>query len=147
MSALRVARERAAAGAPARAVGYGSGNQPPNAIAIAAATPLAPVPAAIWHFGDLDANELRIAADAARAAIRAELPVLRPAVRLYRELLPDGTWQPGGPVIPEERARELVSWLAEPDLMEAAAAVLTAGKRIAQENVGHEQLATLHSWV
>ena len=144
-SVLRLARDRAAAGAPALAVGYGSGNQLPSAIGGAAQ--LAPVPAALWYFGDLDADGLRIAADAARAAVRAELPALRPAVPLYRELLRVGTRQPGEPVIPAERAWQLVAWLAEPDLMGAAAAVLTAGERIAQECVGYERFAALPTWV
>ena len=66
-SVLTAARERIAEGAAGFGVGYGAGNQLPKAIGGAAQ--MDPPPAAIWYFGDLDVEGLRIAADAAAAAI------------------------------------------------------------------------------
>lgn len=143
-SVLRLARARAATGNPALAVGYGSGHQ--LAKAIGGVTQLAPVPAHMWYFGDLDEDGLAIAHAGAAAARKAELPPLQPAVPLYRALLATSARQPGNRRVDPDVARRLTTWLEDEDVCAAAAAVLVAGHRIAQESVGYETLIGMTAW-
>lgn len=143
-SALTCARERVAVGATGFAVGYGAGNQLPKAIAGVAQ--LDPAPVAVWYFGDLDADGLRIAADAAAAAAGYGLPPVRPALPLYQALLDGGVRQPGNKILDETAAWDATSWLCDDSLRSAAAAVLVAGMRIAQETVGYEALGRCATW-
>lgn len=143
-SVLRAARERVAVGAAGFGVGYGAGNQLPTAIE--GATQLDPRPTAMWYFGDLDIEGLRIAAEAAATAIHHGLPSIRPAVPLYRELLGRGAQQPGNKALGERAAWETTDWLEDDGLRSAATAVLVAGERIAQESVGYETLSRCDAW-
>lgn len=143
-SVLTLARARASTGAPALAVGWGAGKQLPSAIG--GAVQLAPAPAAIWYFGDLDEDGLRIAIAATAAAQQERLPQMRPAVPLYRELLARAPRQPGQRAVPEPEARILVDWLADVNLQQQAVDVLMSGFRLAQESVGYEQLEQMSSW-
>lgn len=142
-SVLAAARERVAGGAVGFGVGYGAGNQLPRAIG--GATQLAAVPAAIWYFGDLDIAGLRIAADAAAAAAAYGLPPIRPAAPLYHALLDAGVPQPGTRIFDEATIRSATAWLDDGS-RSAAAAVLLAGGRIAQETVGYETLVRCTAW-
>jgi hypothetical protein len=108
-SALAAARERVAEGAVGFGVGYGAGNQLPKAIGGAAQ--LDPQPAAIWYFGDLDFEGLRIAADAEAAAVAQGLPPSRPAAPLYQALLSDGVRQSGKKALDETTAWTATAWL------------------------------------
>ena len=145
-SVLTLARERASAGAPALAIGYGAGNQLPASIA--GAWQLDPPPVDIAYFGDLDAAGLTIARATVTAAQAAGLPAVRPARPLYAELLAHGrpdTSGSDGPLSPEAAGR-LAAWLGDPALVRDAAAMLTAGTRLAQEAVGYERLTALPTW-
>jgi hypothetical protein len=142
-SVLAAARERVAEGVAGFGVGYGAGNQLPKAIGGAAQ--LDPPPAAIWYFGDLDVEGLRIAADAAAAAINQGLPSIRPAAPLYQALLDGGVRQRGKKTLDETTAWKAAAWLDD-SLRSAAAAVLFAGMRIAQESVGYETLVRCAIW-
>jgi hypothetical protein len=143
-SALRLARDRATAGAAALAVAWGAGNQLPQAIG--GISQLSPTPAHVWYFGDLDEDGLRIAADAAAAARRAGLPPVRPAVPLYKVMLGGGLRQ-RSKVVEASAAWQLTEWLGDEGLRTAAAKVLADGHRIAQESVGYELLQQLAPWV
>lgn len=144
-SVLRLARERAAAGQPAMAVGYGSGNQLPKSIA--GAVQLDPPPADIWYFGDLDEGGLVTAIATAAAATAAGLPRVGPAVPLYEALVEHGERQPGVSHVERARsARLATAWFGTTRLAEEAASVLETGHRIAQEAVGYELLRTLPTW-
>ncbi len=142
-SALAAARERVTEGAVGFGVGYGAGNQLPKAIGGAAQ--LDPQPAAIWYFGDLDFEGLRIAADAEAAAVAQGLPPIRPAAPLYQALLNGGVRQGGKKALDETTAWTATAWLDD-GLRSAAAAVLFAGTRIAQESVGYETLVSCPIW-
>ncbi|MGL5850481.1 MAG: hypothetical protein ACRCZD_06805 [Phycicoccus sp.] len=143
-SVLRLARERAAVGQLALAVGFGSGNQLPKAIE--GVVQLDPQPLHLWYFGDLDGDGLAIASSAAVAARLAGLPPLRPAIPLYRALLSTGARQPGKRAYDVDAARRLTGWLSDPAVRAAADEVLTAGNRVAQESVGLEALDRLDTW-
>jgi hypothetical protein len=142
-SVLAAGRERVAKGAAGFGVGYGAGNQLPKAIGGVAQ--LAPQPTAIWYFGDLDVEGLRIAADAEAAAVAQGLPPIRPAVPLYQALLSGGVWQSGKKALDEATAWTATARLDD-GLRSAAAAVLSAGTRIAQESVGYETLVSCPIW-
>ena len=142
-SVLAAARERIAEGAVGFGVGYGAGNQ--LSTAVGGAAQLDPQPAAIWYFGDLDIEGLRIAADAEEAAVRQGLPPIRPALPLYQALLSRGVRQSGKKALDEATAWTATAWLDE-SLRSAAAAVLSAGTRIAQETVGYETLVRCPVW-
>jgi len=124
-------------------VGYGAGNQLPKAIGGAAQ--LDPQPTAIWYFGDLDIEGLQIAANAEAAAVRHGLPSVRPALPLYQALLSSGVRQSGKKALDDAMAWTATAWLDE-SLRSVAAAVLSAGTRIAQESVGHEALVSFPVW-
>jgi hypothetical protein len=139
-SVLRLAREHATPGAPALAVGYGSGNQFPHAIG--GITQLNPVPTRLWYFGDLDEDGVAIAVAAAAAAEASGLPTLRPALPLYRTLLDTGAVQQGNRIVDHDRAGQLTAWFDNGstghDIAFQVTDLLTAGKRLAQESVGYE---------
>ena len=101
--------------------------------------------AAIWYFGDLDIEGLQIAANAEAAAVRHGLPPVRPALPLYQALLSGGVRQSGKKALDEATAWTATAWLDD-GLRSAAAAVLTAGARIAQETVGYEILVSCPIW-
>ena len=142
-SVLAAGRKRVAKGAAGFGIGYGAGNQLPKAIGGAAQ--LDPQPTAIWYFGDLDVEGLRIAADAEAAAVAQGLPPIRPAVPLYQALLSGGVRQSGKKALDEATAWTATAWLDD-GLRSAAAAVLSAGTRIAQESVGYETLVSRPIW-
>ena len=142
-SVLAAARKRIAEGAVGFGVGYGAGNQ--LSMAIGGAAQLDPRPAAIWYFGDLDIEGLQIAANAEAAAVRHGLPPVRPALPLYQALLSGGVRQSGKKALDEATAWTATAWLDD-GLRSAAAAVLTAGARIAQEAVGYEILVRCPIW-
>ena len=114
-------------------------------MAIGGAAQLDPRPAAIWYFGDLDIEGLQIAANAEAAAVRHGLPPVRPALPLYQALLSGGVRQSGKKALDEATAWTATAWLDD-GLRSAAAAVLTAGARIAQETVGYEILVSCPIW-
>jgi hypothetical protein len=91
----------------------------------------------LQYFGDLDADGLAIAARADKVARTLGLGSARPALDLYRLMLEHGRPQPAR--VPRS-IPELTDWLEDPDLIEAAASILGAGQRIAQECVGVELL-------
>jgi hypothetical protein len=143
-SILRLARERAATGRPALAVGFGAGHQLPRAIG--GVIQLEPVPAHLWYFGDLDEEGVAIATAAADAAQDASLPPLRPALPLYRALLSCGIRQPGNRAVDPADAQRLTAWVEDTTVGTEIAELLVAGHRIAQESVGYEILTTLDCW-
>jgi len=145
-SILRLARERSARhlSQSALAVGFGAGTQLVKAIA--GIQQLSPVPEKIWYFGDLDEEGLAIAQATAKAAAQSGLPQFRPAVPLYRSLLAHGVVQVGNRAVPSVRAQELTFWLEDTEVAEAVGALLTTGKRMAQEAVGYEILRDMSQW-
>ncbi len=92
---------------------------------------------ALRYFGDLDADGLAIAARADKGARALGIGRAAPALDLYRLMLEHGRPQPAK--VPRS-IPELSAWLDDPDLVEAAASVLGAGQRVAQECVGVELL-------
>jgi hypothetical protein len=107
-------------------------------------------PRQLRYFGDLDAVGLTIAARASQRAAELDLPDVHPDHRLYRLLLEHGRPQPaegarrgfeGGSNA--SSAAQLCAWLADEDLEQAAALLLSQGTRLAQEQVGVELLAEL----
>lgn len=100
-------------------------------------------PPCCYYFGDLDIAGFRIAKSAAAKASDIGLPALRPARGLYRLALRHG-------VAPEAKAPPRVDaalldwvrdWLGE-EIGVPATALLGAGRRIVQEYVGSELLAS-----
>jgi hypothetical protein len=73
------------------------------------------------------------------------LPPIRPAAPLYQALLNGGLRQSGKKALDETMAWTATAWLDD-GLRSAAAAVLAAGNRIAQESVGYETLARCPIW-
>jgi hypothetical protein len=106
---------------------------------------LAPPPAPVWYFGDLDAKGVATPQLANRRLAAAGLAPVRPAVALYRLLLAHGT--PAGVDRPPAAAAlaGLVAWL--PAELRDPAAKLLAGHRLAQEAVGYERLRNVDSWL
>lgn len=99
----------------------------------------------IRYFGDLDADGLRIPANATRTALELGLPAVRPAIGLYRRLLDHGRPAPDSLVDPIVAAT-LAAWLPG-DLADRAAAILIGAERLAQEAVGRDLLADDHGWM
>lgn len=98
----------------------------------------------IRYFGDLDAEGLRIPANASRTAGDLGLPLIRPAIGLYRRLLDHGRPAADEPVDPTVAAA-LVAWLPD-ELAARASSLLVHGERLAQEAVGRDLLADDHAW-
>ena len=101
-------------------------------------------PRRILYVGDLDGRGLLIPVLAAREAERASLPAPEPAVALYDLLLTHGIEQRTA-AYGEEAAATHAAWLASQH-RERAAALLVAGRRLAQEAVGMAVLAGEESW-
>ena len=100
----------------------------------------------IRYFGDVDLSGLRIPTSAKRTARIAGLPPVWPATHLYAQLFTVGqSWRAGDKAVSEDRAVELSGWLPE-EHHEAAARLLTQGRRIAQEWVGYQHLSRTESW-
>jgi hypothetical protein len=98
----------------------------------------------VRYFGDLDAEGLEVARRADASARRAGLPDVLPAVGLYALLLRSGIAQADEPVL-APRAATLVEWL--PEALRAEAYLhLVEGRRLAQEAVGTDLLATDPTW-
>jgi hypothetical protein len=132
-SFLTVARSLPPRGRPDLHVAWGMGKQFP--VSVEGVRLLDPPPEHLRYFGDLDRAGLQVAVAAAAAAERLELPPLRPAEALYREMLPvtagaDRSNAGAGEVGP------LVAWFADPELRSFAAGLLRRRKRVAQESVG-----------
>jgi hypothetical protein len=106
---------------------------------------LAPPPAPVWYFGDLDAKGLATPQLANQRLAAAGLPPVRPAAVLYRLLLTHGN--PGLVDHPPAAAglADLVAWLPV-GLRGPAVEVLTA-HRLAQEAVGYERLRDVAGWL
>jgi hypothetical protein len=98
----------------------------------------------IRYFGDLDRAGLQIPMAADRVARELGLPPVLPAVDLWTRLVRQGTPGKDDPV-GVDTARQVVRWLPEP-LRANAATILTAGRRIAQESVGTEELMKDGVW-
>jgi len=97
-------------------------------------------PRRVLYFGDLDPPGLRIPQLASAYAVAHHLPPVKPELWSYRQLLILGRgketiWEGSDPLQPVE-----FEWLGE--LAEPARALLDTGKRLAQEYVGWEFLAT-----
>ena len=116
-------------------LGYGAGSAFAGSVTYAADLPVRI--REIRYFGDLDARGLRIPADADRAR-GPDLPPVRPAAGYYERLLQVGVTA-AAPPVPPETAAELVAWLP-PALQDEVAAMLVAGRRMAQEAVGYKHL-------
>lgn len=102
---------------------------------------LRPAVAEVRYFGDLDFDGLRIPASAARISDLEQLPPVRPALRLYRQLLDSGAEQAAGRSVEADAAADLTRWLAGrdgagTDIADRVAALLTTGRRLPQEAVG-----------
>jgi hypothetical protein len=106
---------------------------------------LAPPPAPVWYFGDLDTKGLATPQLANHRLAAAGLARVRPAVALYRLLLANGT--PAKVDRPPAAAAlaGLVAWLPA-GLRDSTAKVL-AGHRLAQEAVGYERLRNVDGWL
>jgi hypothetical protein len=100
----------------------------------------------VRYFGDLDENGLRIPANASMLAESARLPTVRPATGLYRALFQRAHGQAGQRKVAAETVAGLSAWL-DPQHREAAATVLTAGERLAQEAVGLSYLSQHADWL
>ena len=98
----------------------------------------------VRYFGDLDAEGLDVARRADEAARRADLPAVLPVVGLYARLLRAGPTQADAQVAPD-RAAGLVEWLPV-SLRREAYGHLVEGRRLAQEAVGTDLLASDPSW-
>ncbi len=95
-----------------------------------------PRPAAIWYWGDMDPEGVRIAGDVARAAEAVGLPPVRPALTLWSAMLAHSGKEVGSV------AWDHVSgtWLGH-DLWDRTASLRAARARIAQEDLGVEEVA------
>lgn len=124
------------------AVGWGSGGGFEASVLSSATLPNRPE--RILYFGDIDLRGLTIPANASRNALAAGLPPVEPATSLYRALLDRGQRQTNTRVSPTT-AQEAASWLPA-NLRDPVVAVLTGGKRIAQEDVGVEYLTDASEW-
>lgn len=107
-------------------------------------------PCQLRYFGDLDAAGLTIAARASQRAAELGLPQVRPDLELYRLLLEygrpqqvEGARRGAGGGSDAGLALQLCAWLADEDLEQAAALLLSQGTRLAQEQVGVELLSQL----
>jgi len=132
-SLLTAARELDPGVRPDLHVGWGCGNQFPTSIS---AVPLLdPAPAALYYVGDLDAAGLRIALNAAAAAIAHHLPPLQPAVALYEWLLAHGVPRPDRSNIGISEPAPLLAWLPH-EFHDAVGRLLHDRQRIPQEALG-----------
>jgi hypothetical protein len=122
---------------PVTHVAYGGGGQ--FALTVAGLVPLGPT--SILYIGDLDAEGLAIPQRAIAQARAFGLPEPTPAEDLWRSLclLAVRFGQPAQSV-PEDVATELCSWFKDPGLATDVAAVLVAGRRVAQESIGTDYL-------
>jgi hypothetical protein len=134
-SLLEVTRHSAAAGGPARHVGYGTGGQFPSAVL--SVPLLVPRPDRIVYFGDVDMKGLQIPAIADINARQAGLPAVAPAFPLY-DLLFDVRHERPAAQVSAEVATKAAEWLGR--LAERACDALVAGFRLPQEAVGYELL-------
>lgn len=134
-SLLEVTRHSAAAGGPARHVGYGTGGQFPSAVL--SVPLLEPKPDRIVYFGDVDLKGLQIPAAANGNARQAGLPAVVPAFLLY-ELLFEAQHRRPATRVSADIAAEAAAWLGP--LAEQASATLVGGYRLPQEAVGYELL-------
>jgi Uncharacterized protein conserved in bacteria C-term(DUF2220) len=101
-------------------------------------------PGELRYFGDLDVAGLTIAIRASDQSITMGLPAVRPDLDLYRLLLEHGIPQKSDTAAPEPHLlQRLCSWLSDPDLVDAAFALLTERTRLAQEQIGVELLRDL----
>jgi hypothetical protein len=92
----------------------------------------------VLYFGDIDANGLNIPQRASLAAKTIGLPVVEPHLDSYRWLLELGEstlTKADSDVTPEKSACD---WLEE--MADRAWAIISAGKRIAQERIGSQFL-------
>ncbi|WP_306372020.1 Wadjet anti-phage system protein JetD domain-containing protein [Nocardia sp. CC216A] len=137
-SLLEVTRVHAAAGGPARHVGYGTGGQFPSAVL--SVSLLSPKPDRILYFGDIDLKGLQIPTAAHIAATRAGLPAVAPALPLYELLFEFRCTRPTAPIA-AATAAEVAAWLGP--LSVRARDLLVGGLRLPQEAVGYE-LLTAH---
>lgn len=141
-SLLEATRAHAAAGGPARWVGYGGGQQ--FCSSVASVPLLVPAPTRIRYFGDLDLRGLEIPAIASATATTAGLPPVQPALPLYTALLTHGRKAPATAVA-EPTVSAATVWLGP--VAPGAAAVLAGGHRLAQEAVGLELLLDHPEWL
>ena len=123
---------------PLGVVVYGAGAHFKGSVTFLADLPTPP--RRVFYFGDLDIDGLDIPVHASEHARATGLPAIEPATPLYRLLLDHGTPVPVENPPSPDRVRKLTAWLPE-ELRAAAAAVLDAGQRLAQEWVGTELLA------
>lgn len=124
------------------AVVYGCGNRFADSIArLADIFAELGGPRPVLYFGDLDPQGLRIPQLASKYAVseNLNLPQIEPHSWSYRELLSMGAGKET-PWDGEPALRADCDWLGE--LAEAAWAVLCTGKRLAQEHIGWEALAS-----
>ena len=127
---------------------WGSGKQVGTRLA-ALALSGAPAPPHCYYFGDLDIAGFRMAKSAVAKASEIGLPALTPARGLYRLGYLHGTARRS---TASSRVDPAIldwvrNWLAD-EIGARAAALLGAGRRIVQEYVGKEVLATtaLSDW-
>jgi hypothetical protein len=95
-----------------------------------------PRPSVIWYWGDLDPEGVRIAVDVARAAEVVSLPPVRPALTLWSAMLA----HPGKEAGAVRWDHVSGTWLGH-DLWSRAAPVREARARVAQEDLGVEEVA------
>ena len=102
--------------------------------------------AEVRYFGDLDENGLRIPANASTLAESDGLPMVRPATGLYGVMFQRAHGQAGQRKLTDGAAMALSEWL-DPEQRDAAAKLLTAGERLAQEAVGLSYLSGNEEWL
>jgi hypothetical protein len=107
---------------------------------------LDPPATAVWYFGDLDGEGLRIPALADQVARHARLPPVRPAAGLYGRLLERNRRRAAKRTYPPEEAVALAAWLPGPH-QATASALLVDGHRLPQEAVTFEELAKPDLWL
>jgi hypothetical protein len=132
-SLLTIARHLHPEARPDLHIGWGCGNQFPTSIA--AVTLLEPTPTALYYVGDLDVAGLRIAVNAAAAAIAHGLPPLRPAVAFYEWLLAHGVPRPDRSNTGIGDPGALLAWMPQ-ELHGAVAGLLDRQQRVPQETLG-----------
>jgi Uncharacterized protein conserved in bacteria C-term(DUF2220) len=94
-----------------------------------------PPPAAIWYWGDMDPEGVRIASDVARAAEFARLPPVRPALGLWRAMVA----RPGKDAGNVRWDRVSGAWLG-PELWSGTEPIRAACARVAQEDVAVDEV-------
>lgn len=101
-------------------------------------------PQRVYYFGDLDAQGLRIPAEACEKAPALGLPRIEPDLWSYRHLLAAGQSREAAPEAAVPVSEKEWQWLGP--LAEAVRELLAQGRRLPQEHIGWEFLSAQSGW-